>query len=66
MSRDDKRAYTDKQTRQATHIKAGYAERVLSDEEADAHAWATVNKVSSGDKQSSSGRKHSATKRKAI
>lgn len=60
----DKKAYTDKQKRQATHVKEGYVESGLSDEEADARAWATVNKVSGGGKQSGSGRKQSVTKRK--
>lgn len=65
MPRGDKKAYTDKQKRQAVHIKEGYEERGVSDEEADARAWATVNKVSGGGKQSGSGRKQPATKRKA-
>ena len=65
MPRGDKSAYTDKQKRQATHIAEGYQEHGLSEEEADARAWATVNKVSAGGKQSGSGRKQPDKKRKA-
>ena len=65
MPRGDKSAYTDKQKRQATHIAENYQERGISDEEADARAWATVNKVSGGGKQSGSGRKQPGNKRKA-
>ena len=57
MPRGDKSAYTDKQKRQATHIADSYQERGLSEEEADARAWATVNKVSGGGELSGSGRK---------
>jgi plasmid stabilization system protein ParE len=65
MPRGDKNAYTDKQKRQATHIAQSYHERGLSDEEADARAWATVNKISGGGKQSGSGRKPSGNTHKA-
>ncbi len=65
MPRSDDRAYNDKQKRQATHIKDGYGERGVSDEEADARAWATVNKLSVSGTQAGSARKRSATKRKA-
>ena len=64
MPRGDKSAYTDKQKRQAAHISQSYHERGVSDEEADARAWATVNKISGGGKQSGSGRKHSGNQRK--
>ncbi|MDX6272577.1 MAG: hypothetical protein QOD28_3800 [Acidobacteriota bacterium] len=56
MPRGDKSAYTDKQKRQAEHIEEGYEGRGLSEEEAERRAWATVNKVSGGGKQSGSGR----------
>ena len=59
MPRSDKSAYTDKQKRQAPHIAQSYEERGVSDEEADARAWATVNKISGGGKQSGAGRKRS-------
>lgn len=56
MPRGDKSAYTDKQKRQAGHIEEGYKERGVPEEEAQARAWATVNKLSGGGKQSGSGR----------
>ena len=64
MPRGDKSTYTDKQKRQAAHISQSYHERGVSDEEADARAWATVNKISGGGKQSGSGRAHSGNQRK--
>ena len=65
MPRGDKSTYTDKQKRQAAHISQSYHERGVSDEEADARAWATVNKISGGGNQSGSGRAHSGNQRKA-
>lgn len=48
MPRGDKSKYTDKQKRQAEHIKEGYEERGVPKKEAKKRAWATVNKVSGG------------------
>lgn len=59
MARGDKSAYTDKQQRQAEHIEEGYEKRGVSNDEAERRAWATVNKMSGGGKQSGSGRGHS-------
>jgi plasmid stabilization system protein ParE len=56
MPRGDKSKYTDKQKRQAEHIEQSYEERGLSEDEAGARAWATVNKMSGGGKKSGSGR----------
>ncbi|MFG6416490.1 plasmid stabilization protein [Roseateles sp. DC23W] len=56
MPRGDKSAYTDKQKRQARHIEKGYEARGLPEKEAEARAWATVNKESGGGKRSGSGR----------
>ena len=56
MPRGDKSAYTDKQKRQAEHIEEGYEQRGVSDKEAEARAWATVNKETGGGKKSGSGR----------
>ena len=56
MPRGDKGAYTEKQKRQAEHIEEGYEKRGVSEEEAEARAWATVNKMSDGGKKSGSGR----------
>lgn len=57
MPRGDKSAYTEKQKRQAAHIEDSYRERGVAEEEAEARAWATVNKESGGGKLSGSGRK---------
>ena len=56
MSKGDKSAYTDKQKRQAEHIEESYEKKGVSDEEAEARAWATVNKQDGGGKKSGSGR----------
>jgi plasmid stabilization system protein ParE len=56
MPRGSKEKYTDKQKRQAEHIEEGYKEQGVSEDEAEARAWATVNAVSGGGKKSGSGR----------
>lgn len=56
MPRGDKSAYTDKQKRKAAHIAEGYVEQGRSQDEAEAIAWATVNKESGGGNLSGSGR----------
>ncbi|HYC56569.1 MAG TPA: plasmid stabilization protein [Candidatus Binatia bacterium] len=56
MPRGDKRSYTGKQKRQAEHIEEGYEKRGVSGKEAEARAWATVNKMTGGGKKSGSGR----------
>ena len=61
MSQGDKSSYTDKQKRQAAHIEAGYEKRGLSTKNAEARAWATVNKLDGGGKKSGSGRKKNQT-----
>lgn len=58
MPRGSKDAYTDKQKRQAEHIEEGYKQRGVPKKEAQARAWATVNKESGGGKKSGSGRGH--------
>jgi len=58
MPRGDKDAYTEKQKRKAEHIADSYKKEGLSDEEADARAWATVNKQDGGGNLSGSGRKN--------
>ncbi|WP_201985652.1 hypothetical protein [Hymenobacter rubidus] len=58
MPQGDKSKYTDKQKRQAEHIEEGYEKRGVSEKEAEARAWATVNKNDGGGKQAGgSGRK---------
>ncbi len=56
MPRGDKSAYTDKQKRQAEHIEEGYRKRGTPKKEAEARAWATVNKATGGGKKSGAGR----------
>ena len=58
MPQGDKSSFTDKQKRQAAHIEAGYEKKGLSTKTVEARAWATVNKLSDGGKQSGSGRKY--------
>ncbi len=56
MPQGDKSAYTDKQKRKAAHIADGYEERGVPEKEAEARAWAAVNKDSGGGNLSGSGR----------
>ena len=58
MPRGDKSKYTDKQKRQARHIEESYEESGLSENEAAARAWATVNKQDGGGKKSGLRRKN--------
>ncbi len=51
MPRGDKSKYTDKQERKAEHIEEGYRKRGVSKKEAEARAWATVNKDDGGGKK---------------
>ena len=60
MPQGNKDAYTDKQKRKAKHIEDSYEERGLSHKEAEARAWATVNRQDGGGKKSGSGRKKSS------
>ena len=48
MPRGDKDKYTDKQKRKAEHIEESYESRGVAKGEAEARAWATVNKQSGG------------------
>ncbi len=53
--------YTAKQERKADHIAEAYEEKGLSKEEAEARAWATVNRQDGGGKNpGGSGRKRSS------
>ena len=56
MPKGDKSSYSDKQKRQAEHIEKGYEKRGTAKKEAEARAWATVNKETGGGKKSGSGR----------
>jgi plasmid stabilization system protein ParE len=59
MPQGDKSKYTDKQKHQAEHIEEGYEKKGMPEEEAEARAWATVNKQDGGKKPGGSGRKES-------
>lgn len=48
MPRGDKDKYTDKQKRQAQNIEKSYEDKGVGKDEAEARAWATVNKQSGG------------------
>jgi len=57
--------YTDKQERKADHIEQSYREKGVSKDEAEARAWATVNKQDGGgEKPGGSGRKAAADTKK--
>lgn len=51
MPRGDKAKYSDKQKRQAEHIEKGYEKRGVTKDEAERHAWSTVNKLTGGGKK---------------
>ncbi|WP_339490957.1 termination factor Rho [Pseudomonas sp. EL_65y_Pfl2_R95] len=58
MTAGSKAKYTDKQKRKAEHIESSYMDKGLSESEAEARAWATVNKQSGGgNKAGGSGQK---------
>ncbi|MCF7203797.1 Rho termination factor N-terminal domain-containing protein [Pseudomonas oligotrophica] len=66
MPRGDKSKYTDKQKRKAEHIEQSYEARGVPEQEAEARAWATVNKQSGGgERPGGSGRGKSATAKRA-
>ncbi len=50
MAQGDKSKYTDKQIRKAEHIAESYESRGVPEKEAEARAWATVNKDDGGGK----------------
>ena len=56
MPQGDKSRYTAKQKRKAGHIADSYELRGVPEAEAEARAWATVNKESGGGNKSGSGR----------
>jgi plasmid stabilization system protein ParE len=61
MPQGDKSAYTDKQKRQARHIEESYEKKGVSGNEAEARAWATVNKIDGGGNKSGAGKKKSSS-----
>ncbi len=66
MPRGDKSKYTEKQQRKAEHIEESYEQRGVSEKEAEARAWATVNKQSGGgERKGGSGQAKSETAKRA-
>lgn len=65
MARGSKKAYTDKQKRQASKIEKSELESGRSAKTAARIAWATVNKQDGGGKLSGSGRKKHAAKKRS-
>jgi plasmid stabilization system protein ParE len=66
MPRGEKSKYTDKQQRKAEHIEESYEARGAPEGEAEARAWATVNKQSGGgERKGGSGQEKSETAKRA-
>jgi hypothetical protein len=65
MPRGDKSKYTAAQKRKARHIEESYESRGLDDREAEARAWATVNKQSGGGERAGKGRTTSSGRKAA-
>lgn len=66
MPRGSKTKYTAEQKRKAQHIEDSYESKGLSKNEAEARAWATVNKQSGGgERAGGSGRKKPASAKSA-
>ena len=64
MPRGSKAKYTDEQKRKAAHIEDSYEHKGLPKDEAEARAWATVNKQSGGgEKTGGSGRRKAPAKK---
>lgn len=65
MPRGDKGRYSEHQKRKAEHIEESYEARGVGHREAEARAWATVNKQSGGGEKSGSGRGRPAARKAA-
>ncbi len=65
MPQGSKAKYSDKQKRQAEHIEKSYEKRGIGNKEAEARAWATINKQSGGGEKSGSGTKTPRKKKAA-
>lgn len=67
MPRGDKDKYTDKQKRKAEHIEESYEHKGMPEGQAEARAWATVNKQSGGGELSGgSGSKTSSREKETV
>jgi hypothetical protein len=65
MPRGDKSAYTATQKRKAEHIEDSYEAKGTPKKEAEARAWATVNKQTGGGEKSGAGKSVKKTAKKA-
>ncbi|KQO70828.1 hypothetical protein [Methylobacterium sp. Leaf88] len=65
MSQGDKSKYTDKQIRKAEHIAESYEARGVPEKDAEARAWATVNKDDGGGKKPGGSGRGKATRHPA-
>ncbi|WP_415844215.1 Rho termination factor N-terminal domain-containing protein [Stutzerimonas zhaodongensis] len=66
MPRGEKSKYTDKQQHKAEHIEQSYEQKGVPKDEAEARAWATVNKqTGGGERKGGSGRAMSETAKRA-
>ncbi|KRP57945.1 hypothetical protein [Pseudomonas trivialis] len=64
MPRGSKAKYTSEQKRKAAHIEDSYEQKGLPKDEAEARAWATVNKQSGGgEKAGGSGQRKAPAKK---
>ena len=61
MPRGDKSKYMDKREHKAGHIAVSYADRGVSEKEAERRAWATVNNDDAGGMKAAATRKRNAT-----
>tara|TARA_R110000751_G_C13661103_1_gene469162 strand:- start:160 stop:534 length:375 start_codon:yes stop_codon:yes gene_type:complete len=64
MTQGSKDKYTDKQKRKAEHIEDSYEEAGVPKDEAQARAWATVNKQSGGGNRSGGSGQQKSSKAK--
>lgn len=64
MPRASKDLYTDKQKRKAEHIEASYEDKGVPRDDAEARAWATVNKQSGGGEKSGGSAKKTTSSEK--
>ena len=65
MPRGSKAKYTDEQKRKAAHIEDSYEHKGLPKDEAEARAWATVNKQSGGGERAGGSGRGKAPAKKA-
>jgi plasmid stabilization system protein ParE len=64
MPEGNKDKYSEEQKRKAEHIEKSYEDKGVSEKEAEARAWATVNKQDGGGEKGGSGEDKSETEKK--